>query len=179
MFEDLIEELQPYATYLVNVAGVAGLSPRVTSTRRGRTEQARLYRRWQQGLSPYPAAPPGTSAHEFGYAFDMVVQPMENLADLGQFWQSLGGVWGSTADPVHFEFPGFVAPPVEAIPEDSLRAFAIDLGIGFVPVYGTVTTVAGILQLFPGLSESEALKMLASPTHYYNMVRRLLAAYGY
>jgi hypothetical protein len=105
--------------------------------------------------------------------------PMEALADAGQYWQELGGVWGGERDPVHFEYPGFAPPPEQAIPEDSLRSFAIDTGIGFVPVYGTVTTVAGLLQLFPSLSRSEALKMLASPTHYYNTVRALLTAYGY
>lgn len=177
--EALIPELQPFAAELLRVAGATGYQPRVTSTVRSHSEQARLYRRWQQGGSPFPAAPPGTSAHEYGYALDVVMTPMEALADAGQWWTSLGGVWGGTTDPVHFQFPGFQVPPEQAIPEESLTSFAIDLGIGFVPVYGTVTSVAGILALFPGLSQSEALAMLASPTHYYNTVRRLLTAYGY
>jgi hypothetical protein len=104
---------------------------------------------------------------------------MEALADMGAYWEELGGVWGGSTDPVHFQFPGFQPPPQQALPEGSLEQFAIDLGIGFVPVYGTVTSVAGILALFPGLSQSEALQMLSSPTHYYNMLRALLKAYGY
>jgi hypothetical protein len=110
MFEDLIEEFQPFARELLLAAGQAGLAPRVTSTRRSPTQQARLYRRWLSGLSPLPAAPPGTSAHEFGYAFDMVVSPFEALSDVGYTWQQWGGIWGGDQDPVHFQFPGFVAP---------------------------------------------------------------------
>jgi hypothetical protein len=69
-----------------------------------------LYQRWQSGLSPLPAAPPGASAHEFGFAFDLVVTPWEALADVGYTWEQWGGVWGSQRDPVHFEYPGFVPP---------------------------------------------------------------------
>jgi len=109
----LIEELQPYAYDLVRAAGAAGLQPRVTSTRRSTQEQTRLYRRYLAGLNPFPVAPPGTSAHEFGFAFDMVVSPMDALADVGAYWKEQGGVWGGEFnDPVHFEYPGFSKPAV-------------------------------------------------------------------
>jgi hypothetical protein len=114
MFEDLIPELQDPARELLQAAGAAGLQPRVTSTRRTRAAQERLYRRWLSGLSPLPAAPPGTSAHEYGYAFDMVVAQWEDLADVGYTWQTWGGVWGGDRDPVHFEYPGFVVPAQES-----------------------------------------------------------------
>lgn len=111
MFEDLIQEMQPFARSLVSAAGAAGLQPRVTSTRRTYAAQARLYRRFLAGLSPYPAAPPGTSSHEFGYAFDMVCTPLESLSDVGYTWETWGGIWGGNfGDEVHFEFPGFVVP---------------------------------------------------------------------
>jgi D-alanyl-D-alanine carboxypeptidase len=109
----LIPELQPFAHELLRVAGAAGLQPRITSTRRSTAEQARLYRRFLAGQNPYPVAPPGTSAHEYGYAFDMMIQSapgeMENdLADLGKVWESWGGIWGGAfKDPIHFEYPGF------------------------------------------------------------------------
>jgi len=112
MFEDLIPEFQGPARELLEAAGSARLMPRITSTRRTRAQQERLYRRWQSGLSPFPAAPPGLSAHEYGYAFDMTVSPFEALADVGYTWESWGGVWGSTKDPVHFEYPGF-SPPID------------------------------------------------------------------
>lgn len=110
----LIPELQPYAADLVDAAGAAGLQPRITSTRRSRGEQTRLYRRYQQGLNPFPVAAPGTSAHEFGYAFDMVVSPMDALTDVGAYWQAQGGIWGGAfKDPVHFEYPGFKSLPLQ------------------------------------------------------------------
>jgi len=106
VFGELIPEIQPFARALVDAAGAAGLQPRVTSTVRTYAQQKRLYSRYVAGLSPYPAAPPGQSAHEYGWAFDMV--STDNGA-CGDFWQQLGGVWGATRDPVHFEFPGFKA----------------------------------------------------------------------
>lgn len=104
----LIPELQPYARALIQAAAQAGMNPRVTSTRRSTAEQARLYQRYINGLSEYPVAPPGTSAHEYGFAFDMVVAYADWLTQLGALWQSWGGVWGGAfTDPIHFEYPGF------------------------------------------------------------------------
>src|SRR5262249_31586208 len=58
-----------------------------------------------------PVAVPGTSAHEFGFAFDMVVSPMDAIGDVGAYWEAQGGVWGGEFnDPIHFEFPGFKKP---------------------------------------------------------------------
>jgi hypothetical protein len=118
----LIPELRPFARQLLLVAGQAGLQPRITSTYRSVGEQTRLYRRFLAGQNPYPVAPPGHSAHEAGYAFDMMImdapgQMESDLADLGQVWESWGGVWGGHfKDPIHFEYPGFSAPPVETPP---------------------------------------------------------------
>ncbi len=102
----LIPEFQPYAHALVDASGSAGLSPRITSTLRSHAEQTRLYRRFVAGQSQFPAAPPGRSAHEYGYALDMVVSPFEEIDAVGAWWISQGGVW-HTSDRVHFEYPGF------------------------------------------------------------------------
>lgn len=102
----LIPEFRPWAYQLLLEAGRRRLQPRITSTRRSRATQTRLYRAYLRGENPYPVAPPGTSAHEFGYAMDMVVSPMEALPSLGSLWRGWGGLWGSH-DPIHFEFPGF------------------------------------------------------------------------
>lgn len=113
----LISELQPFAKQLILVCSQYGLMPQVTSTRRSLREQTFLYTRYIEGKSQYPAAKPGTSAHEFGYAFDMTIQPLAALPDVGRLWESWGGVWGGHySDPIHFEFPGFQAP--EAAGED-------------------------------------------------------------
>jgi hypothetical protein len=37
----------------------------------------------------------------------MVVEPLDRLADVGDFWRNeLGGEWGGQVDPVHFQLPG-------------------------------------------------------------------------
>lgn len=98
---------RPWARDLIDVASRAGVLPRVTSTLRSRSYQTRLYRDYLAGRNAYPVAPPGTSAHELGLAFDMVTSPMGALVDLGKVWEGWGGVWGGRfGDEVHFEFPG-------------------------------------------------------------------------
>ena len=101
----LVPELRDAAAALVDACGVAGLLPQITSTRRSHSEQRRLYSRFLAGKSGYPVAPPGTSAHEYGEAFDLVVTPMEALADVGYTWQTWGGGW-NPADAIHFELLG-------------------------------------------------------------------------
>lgn len=98
--------LFPWAQALVVVAIQNGLLPRITSTWRSTSQQARLYRRFLQGLSRFPAAPPGYSSHEYGWAFDLVTEPFESLADLGDVWRFWGGFWAES-DPIHFEGPGW------------------------------------------------------------------------
>jgi hypothetical protein len=106
MFDELNPDLADFARALVDAAGAAGLLPRVTSTLRTRSQQARLYRGYLANPGrAYPVAPPGYSAHEYGEAFDLVVTPMEALADVGYTWQQWGGGW-NPADAVHFELPG-------------------------------------------------------------------------
>jgi hypothetical protein len=111
--DDLIPEFIPFAKGLVQLAGRAGVQPRVTSTLRTHTQQAKLFAAFQRGETKYPVAPPGTSSHEFGYAFDLVVDTADNLHDLGSVWNSWGGIW-SAADEVHFQYPGFSVPKPEA-----------------------------------------------------------------
>jgi hypothetical protein len=106
VFDDLSPDLADFARALVDAAGAAGLQPRVTSTLRTRSQQGRLYRGFLANPGrAYPVAPPGYSAHEYGEAFDLVVSPMEALADVGYTWQQWGGGWNG-ADAVHFELPG-------------------------------------------------------------------------
>jgi hypothetical protein len=165
MFEDLIPELQDPARELLLAAGQAGLQPRITSTVRTHTQQARLFRKWQAGLSPFPAAPPGTSAHEFGFAFDMVVTPMEALADVGYTWETWGGVWGSQRDPVHFQYPGFVAPSDSSYVEEFLKGLWSTTGAQFPKAADIYfgKSWASLLRMFPGMSKNLALQLLSEP----------------
>ena len=106
-FSGLVPELRPFAELLIAVASDAGLNPKVTSTRRSYGTQKRLYLAYLQGRSPYPAAPPGFSPHQYGWAFDLVVNDDSAYSELGALWTSWGGSWGGRyRDPIHFELPG-------------------------------------------------------------------------
>jgi len=91
--------------FLLQVAPALGAtSVRITSTRRSRAQQTKLYAAYVAGKSAFPAARPGTSKHERGLAVDLVVTPASAQALLGRWWQSVGGIWGGTfKDPIHFE----------------------------------------------------------------------------
>lgn len=103
LFSGLQPFLRPYAEELLRIAG-----PRahLTSVRRSRRQQTLLWRRFLAGLSKYPAAPPGTSDHEKGLAFDIYSEDKGLLRYLGQIWESWGGVWGGRfGDDIHFAAP--------------------------------------------------------------------------
>lgn len=135
---------RPWARDLINVASSAGLLPRITSTFRSHTYQAKLYRDYLAGRNAYPVAPPGSSAHELGLAFDMVTSPMSGLKDLGSVWEDWGGVWGGRfGDEVHFEFPG-ASQHAAAIAEQADQTPAQVAGAlaGFLP--GPVGILASV-----------------------------------
>jgi len=80
----------------------------VTSARRSQADQARLWMKYQRGQSVIPAAPPGASLHESGYAFDLARIGKNPIGDplllwLGRVWEHYGGVHGGERDPVHFQ----------------------------------------------------------------------------
>ena len=144
----------------MDAAGRAGLQPRITSTVRTSSQQARLYRGYLANPQrAFPVAPPGYSAHEYGEAFDLVVTPMEALADVGYTWQTWGGGW-NPQDAVHFELPGASerarTKGKEQEGSTGIIGGAIDLFAG--------STVAMLLRLIPGLTHSQALRLLASPS---------------
>lgn len=73
----------------------------ITSVRRSKTQQIALW--YNRHNNPYPVAPPGTSKHELGLAWDMV-GPSQLLAQAGRVWESWGGRWGGRFhDEIHFE----------------------------------------------------------------------------
>ena len=96
---DLVYPLQPWARWLISRWPYGQL----TSTWRSSAEQAQLYAAFLRGESQYPAAPPGSSMHEAGRAFDYVA-PDPILEQLGAIWEAVGGTWGGRfGDPIHFE----------------------------------------------------------------------------
>jgi len=98
-FSKLDGRFRPAAEWLFLVAEYNRLNPRLTSAYRSISEQRRLYQRYLRGEMPYPVARPGRSQHNYGLAIDMV---SSNNSALGAYWESLGGRWGGTRDPVHF-----------------------------------------------------------------------------
>jgi hypothetical protein len=104
--DGLVDELRDAARELDAAVWASGLQGRFTSTYRSHAEQQRLYRAFISGRHNFPVAPPGSSAHEYGEAFDYLVTPSEYQSDVGETWRSWGGVWAGAADVVHFELPG-------------------------------------------------------------------------
>lgn len=165
----LVPEMRPWAERLVDVATRARVGGRVTSTYRSLGQQTRLYDAYLAGQSQYPVARPGTSAHEFRMAFDYAAPSKQDQDDLGQVWESWGGVWGGRfKDPVHFEWPDF-AGQAGAAPQavrrcgtgSSLLAQAVDLILGFAPGIGQVELIATLVSF--GFPRSRILKFLSSP----------------
>lgn len=111
--DGLVDELREPARQLDAAVWNSGLQGRFTSTLRSRTEQERLYRAYLNGRHQFPVAPPGSSAHEYGEAFDYLVTPASYQSDVGLTWVSWGGEWGGKADVVHFELPGASARAVQ------------------------------------------------------------------
>jgi len=100
-------QLVPWAKWLYAVGKYYDGRLVVTSAFRSAAKQQELYCRWLSGQSPFPAAPPGKSMHNYGLAFDMArlgVDPTtdELLKYLSAVWSQVGGVVGGPADPVHF-----------------------------------------------------------------------------
>lgn len=158
---DLIPDFAGIAHEFVDQVGALRLQPRVTSTLRSRTQQEKLYREYLRGGRGYPVAPPGTSAHEYGFAFDMVVSPMDALADLGAYWQSIGGVW-SPHDAIHFQYPGFNATTAstDSTGPNVLESTA-DTVMGFLPGIGSILSGFDLATIF---SDSEIVDLLAHPS---------------
>lgn len=94
-FSGLQPWLRPYATALKGY--FPGLV--ITSVYRSHTEQLKLWN--NRAHNPYPVAPPGSSYHEYGRAFDMVGSSDE-LRAAGAVWRHWGGFW-SEKDEIHFQ----------------------------------------------------------------------------
>lgn len=96
-FRSYVQSFLDYLRYL-------GASPAVTSGKRTREQQQRLYDLWRSG-SPqqrYPVARPGTSAHEHGLAVDITFPNTAQLQQAIELAPRFNLKWGGSKDPVHF-----------------------------------------------------------------------------
>ncbi len=181
--QSLVAELRPFAEALVETARANGLNPQVTSTYRTYAEQKRLYDEFLAGRSRYPASPPGEGSHELGWAFDIVVDPMDFLPALGTLWESWGGTWGGrwhNPDIIHFELPnasqiarqlarqGNFPAPTSGF--SKALATAADVILGLVPAIGAVELGSWLYSL--GYPDSEIAAFLAGPFEYLASRRR-------
>jgi hypothetical protein len=127
-------DLAPYAAALVDYATLAGYRPRVSSTVRSFSSQAKLYRTYVAGRSRYPAAPPGRSAHNYGWAMDVVldVGGAGAYRDCGDYWENeLGGTWGGrfgNPDEIHFELPD-VSSYLHGLSDSDVADLMADYGV--------------------------------------------------
>lgn len=111
---DLLPGVYQRAVQTLAYANSVGIAVTVTSTRRTRAEQRRLYEGYTQAVADgtfgqpgglqYPANRPGDSSHEHGLAFDSVtVRPEQADA-----WIKIRKAFGWRVpdnDPVHSELP--------------------------------------------------------------------------
>ncbi len=94
-------EVRDRVAWLLDQARKERLRVTVTSTLRTRAQQDRLYRAWlARGRSGLPAAPPGYSTHEYGFAVDLVSDDTGRLVQLAECAHLH---WAGPGDRVHFD----------------------------------------------------------------------------
>jgi hypothetical protein len=152
--DGLVDELRDAARELDAAVWSSGLQGRFTSTYRSHSEQERLYRAYIAGRHPFPVAAPGTSAHEYGEAFDYLVTPSEYQRDVGLTWVSWGGEWGGSADVVHFELPGASA---RAIAAAKSLGVTIDQKYNDLPWWATLALPTSVMTTDRTPAEQERL----------------------
>ena len=80
----------------------------ITSGFRSPANQRRLFAAWiSRGRTGLPAARPGFSTHEHGFAIDLVPQRSADLSTIVQLAECAGLLWAGARDPVHFDVWGF------------------------------------------------------------------------
>lgn len=118
--ESLDPSIQSYARDFLNAASGAGISLVITDGYRSLDEQARLYAQGRTAPGPIVThAPPGSSWHNFGLAFDVAVLHdgkatwpndlalWQRIGDLGK---SVGLEWGGDFPTKETDRPHFQRP---------------------------------------------------------------------
>ncbi len=110
-------QVRERAELVLGYANQFMVRPRVTSGFRSWHEQADLRRKWEAGLSPFPANRPGDSAHNFGLAFDAVLPTdLRGRPEWEAWWKAVrewAGFDVPSNDSIHAQVPNwrqFVAP---------------------------------------------------------------------
>jgi hypothetical protein len=160
----------------------------LTSAFRTHEQQQALYEKARQGLSRYPVARPGNSAHEYGYAIDLVFGNADARDVVRNIWVSYGGNLGNE-DEVHFEFPNWrslaaaAAPAPQEAPDTRGRRWdqLANVLLSFVPSLGYIMSIAsiasGLAEAF-GYDQSAALYYLSNPNALFRDAADLLESWG-
>ncbi len=111
----LTEPFKSTVELLLSDLRSSGVRFHVTSGRRTRAEQTRLYTEFLSGRSRLPAAPPGSSLHELGLAVDLVFESVPEWLAVAEVAPLYGLLW-RRSDPVHFELAPQFYPLVQDIP---------------------------------------------------------------
>jgi len=118
--DDLRPEVRPLVDAFLAACTAAGLDLIVTATSRTLAEQAALYAQGRTAPGPRVTnAPPGTSAHNYGLAIDIV--PMVNgkpdwnghdsiWQQIGSLGQAAGLEWFGAPGSPYVEMPHFQLP---------------------------------------------------------------------
>lgn len=95
---------RPILRGLIATLRSEGYSVTVNSLYRSLGYQQELHRRWEAGDPSIIAepAPPGESAHNYGMAADLDLDPSDSDV-LGDVAEMFGLTWGGFDDPVHVE----------------------------------------------------------------------------
>ena len=197
----LADTFRPWAEWIVNLAKYADASVRVTSTFRTHAKQQELYKAWRQGRSRYPAARPGNSAHEYGYAVDLVFSNADARDVVRNIWVGAGGNLGND-DEIHFEFsnwrdlvqygdPGTIDTPTASPTPEVEGGFGTsgtawdnfaNLLVSFVPWVGGIMSIANIasdLASLWGGDQNVALWYISHPAQLERDAAAIAEAIGF
>ncbi len=134
----LTEPLKTAVETLLQDLRASGIRFRVTSGRRTRAEQTRLYTRFLEGRTQLPVARPGSSMHELGLAVDLVFEDPDEWLAVANLAPSYGLLW-RRSDPVHFELaPQFYSLVTDIPPFDEPTIGGSVLGF-FADIFGGVS----------------------------------------
>src|SRR5258708_8762472 len=100
---DLAPHTRPKVSAWLASLRDAGVQGQITSTRRSRLEQTRLWKRFVSGQSILPAAPPRSSKHELGLSIEIGFPTDEGFASALCAAEDFGLPWACPDYPVHFK----------------------------------------------------------------------------
>jgi hypothetical protein len=106
---DLNPEFQRRLGNFLTSAKQAGLPAHIIEAYRSNAVQAQYYAEKQQGLRPYPVAPPGQSFHNYGYASDVLTDDRSRQQALINYANAHPefGVSPLPGDAPHFQISGY------------------------------------------------------------------------